>query len=237
MPVPNASVVWWGSLLWLMAVGGAAFVIAWLSGTRLHIHKLAYVVLLLGVTVGLSASYVAWLGVDYADILATHWGWGVLGGVIAATLLALPASHQPVDHPLHGRDRTVALASEGVVYGTAEGILLSALPAFIGWQMVHSLAWSGAVGGVARWTVPFIAAAYVVIAHHLGYWNFRNRILVPVTLGLTVQTAAFLITTSWIAPALAHVLLHSELVVRGSEMPPQDRPARAMGQQQPLRAA
>jgi hypothetical protein len=84
-----------------------------------------------------------------------------------------------------------------------------------------------------------MAAASVVVAHHLGYWDYRNKILVPITLGLTVQTVAFLVTGSWIAPALAHILLHSELIIRGSEMPPKDRPARgpALGAEEPRIAA
>jgi hypothetical protein len=42
MIVPTAAPVWWGSLLWLAAVAVAAFAVAWLSGTRLQIHKGPY---------------------------------------------------------------------------------------------------------------------------------------------------------------------------------------------------
>ena len=223
MPVPTSDVSWWGSLIWLLIVAAASFGVAWLSGTRLHVRKGLYVPLLLAVTAGLTAGYVAWLGVDVSSVITTRWGWGVLGAMIAAALLVVPASRQPVDRPLHGKSLSAAIVWEGVVYGTAEGVLLSALPPFITWQMVRSIGWSGTAGSVARWTLPILAAAAVTMIHHLGYWNYRNRILIPVTLGLGLLTTGFLVTASWLTPAIAHIFLHITLLVRGSEMPPVDR--------------
>lgn len=171
-----------------------------------------------------AAGYVTWLGVDVSELITRRWGWGLVGAVIAAALLILPATRQPVDRPLHGRSLSAALVWEGVVYGTTEGVLLSALPPFIAWQMVHSLDWSGTAGGVARWALPILAAAAVIVIHHLGYWNCRNRILIPITFGLSLLTTGFLVTASWLTPAIAHTFLHTTLLVHGSEMPPVDRP-------------
>lgn len=224
MPVPISAASWWGSLLWLVGVAVVAFGIAWLSGTRLAIRKGPYIPALLVVSVALGAGYVAWVDVGFRDVLTARWGWGVAAGLVIGLLLMGPASRQPVERSLQGSQRTWALAWEGVVYGTGEGLLLSAVPAFIGWQMVHSLGWSGTSGAIARWTLPLLAAAAVVVIHHLGYWNFRNRILVPVTLAMTVQTLGFLVTASWLAPVVTHIVLHAFLVVHGSDMPPNDRP-------------
>ncbi len=225
MPVPSSPVSWWGSLVWLIGLTVAAFGVAWLSGTRLHIRKSPYIPLLLAVTAGFTAGYIAWLGVGVTDMLTARWGWGLLAGLVIAAALAVPASRQPTDRPVHGRQLSTALAWEGVVYGTAEGLLLSGLPPFMTWQMIHSLGWAGTAGGIARWTLPVVAAAAVIVIHHLGYWSCRNRILIPITLGLSVLSMGFLLTASWVAPVLAHILLHDTLIVRGSEMPPHDRPA------------
>jgi hypothetical protein len=77
-----------------------------------------------------------------------------------------------------------------------------------------------------------LAAAIVIVVHHLGYWSCRNKILIPITLALTVLTVAFLATGSWIAPALAHVVVHATLIVRGSEMPPHARATEALAHDQ-----
>ena len=228
MPVPVHEAAWWGSLLWLGGVTVTAFVVAWLTGTRLHIRRVWYVPLLFTVTFGLAAAYIAWLGVGFADVLTVHWGWGLLAGVVAAALLYKPMARQPVTRQVpHGRQLRWELFWEDGVYGTAEGVLLSALPPFIAWQMVHSLGWTGVGGAFARWGLPILAAAVVVVIHHLGYWNFRNKILIPITLGLSLLSVAFLVTASWIAPALAHILMHTEATHRGVELPPAERPTTA----------
>ncbi|HET6965391.1 MAG TPA: hypothetical protein VFH58_11515 [Acidimicrobiales bacterium] len=227
MPIPTHEPVWWGSLLWLLGIAAASFGVAWLSGTRLRIKRPVYVALLLGVTLGLAAGYVAWLGVGVTDVLTARWGWGLLAAALAPVLLAWPVSHQPVTRHVRGRRLAWEMIYEGGVYGAAEGVLLSALPPFVTWQMVHALGWSGAGGAIARWALPIGAGAAVAVIHHLGYWNYRNKILLPISLGLSALSVAFLVTASWIAPALGHVLMHWELTIQGSEMPPQERPVRA----------
>lgn len=225
MPVPLHEPVWWGSLLWLLGIAATAFVVAWVPGTRLHIRRSHYVPLLLTVTAALTAGYVAWLGVGVRDVATARWGWGLLAAIVSPILLYLPMSHQPVTRHVRGRQLRWEMFWEGGVYGIGEGILLSALPVFVTWQMIHALGWSGTAGALARWTLPIVAAAVVVVTHHLGYWSCRNRILVPITLGLSVLSIGFLLTGSWIAPALAHIFMHWKLTIQGTEMPPHERPA------------
>lgn len=225
MIVPSHEPAWWGSLIWLIGVAAASFVVAWLPGTRLRIRRPYYVPLLFLTTAGLTVGYLAWLGAGYREVATTRWGWGLLAAFGCALLLSKPIAHQPVTRHVSGRQLRWELVWEGGVYGTAEGVLLSALPPFITWQLVHSLGWEGTGGAIARWTLPVLAAAAVVVIHHLGYWSCRNRILLPITLGLSVLTIAFLLTGSWIAPALGHILMHTQITRQGTEMPPQERPA------------
>jgi len=233
MPVPSVEPAWWGSLIWLVGLALAAFLIAWLSGTRLRIRRVWYIPLLFVVTGGLTAGYVAWLGVGVNDLVTARWGWGLLAAVIAPVVLAFPMSRQPVTRHVRGRQLSWELLWEGGVYGSAEGVLLSALPPFMAWQMVHALGWTGNGGAVGRWALPILAAAAVVVIHHLGYWSCRNMILLPITLGLSVLSIGFLVTGSWIAPALGHIFMHHELTLHGTEMPPQERPAAILSITQP----
>lgn len=224
MPVPASAPAWWGSLLWLGGVGFAAFAIAWLSGTRLRIRRPVYIPILVAMTGGLTAGYVEWLGIGVARVFTARWGWGLVAAGVAGVILGFGMTRQPVTRKLHGRQLTWALVWEGVVYGIAEGVLLSALPAFITWQMLHSLGWAGTAGAVARWTLPVAAAAGVIVVHHLGYWNCRNRILIPITWGCSLLTVGYLVTASMVAPTLGHILLHFAGDIHGVEMPPVERP-------------
>lgn len=220
MIVPAQEAAWWGSALWLGGVALASFGVAWLSG-RLSIRRAWYIPLLLLLTGGVSLGYLAWLDVDLGSVATHNWQWGVVAGVVAAALLYRPMQHQPVTRHVEGVQLRREIAWEGAVYGVAEGVLLTALPPYLGWQITQSLGWDGGgVEALGRWAVPILAAVAVVVIHHLGYWNYRNRMLVPIGLGLTVLTVAFLVTGSWIAPALGHVLMHVEATVHGTDLPP-----------------
>ncbi|MDE3086912.1 MAG: hypothetical protein KGJ77_09115 [Acidobacteriota bacterium] len=224
MPVPVSAPVWWGSLLWLVGVGASSFGVAWLSGTRLRIRRALYIPLLALVTGGLTAGYVAWLGVGVEDVVLARWGWGLLAAGVAGLVLGFGVIRQPATRRLERRDLPEAVVWEGIVYGTAEGVLLSALPVLMTWQLLHSLGWAGTAGAVARWTLPVLASAAVIVVHHLGYWNCRNRILVPITWGCSLLAVGYLVTASMVAPTLGHILLHFAADAHGVEMPPVDRP-------------
>ncbi|HET7310705.1 MAG TPA: hypothetical protein VFJ17_05210 [Mycobacteriales bacterium] len=228
MIVPTHEPAWWGSLIWLGTVTVLAFGIAWSSG-RFRIPRVWYIPLLFVTTVGMAVTYVEWLGAGLGSVVSTRWGWGLLAAAIAPIVLYKPMQHQPVTRHVHGSRLRRELVWEGGVYGVAEGVLLSALPPFITWQMVQSLGWTG--GGlqtVARWALPLVAGALVVVIHHLGYWNYRNKILIPIALGLSVLSVGFLITGSWLAPAIGHIFMHFEATVHGTDMPPNDRPGRSV---------
>jgi hypothetical protein len=224
MPVPPAPVSWTGSLLWLLALALAAFTVAWVA-SRFDIERTPYVALLAVVTGALTVGYVAWLAVPAGELLTTHWGWGLIMAPVCAAPLIIGMRKQPAPHPRTGRPLIMVLLWEGVVYGIAEGFLLSALPVLMTWQMLHSLSWSGAGGGIARWTLPIVASVAVIIAHHLGYWEYRNRMLIPISIGCGLLSLGYLVTASPIAPTLGHVLGHASGLRRGVELPPHPHPA------------
>lgn len=220
MPVPTLAAPWAGSLLWLAGLSAAAFAVSWLLANRLHLGRFLYIGVLSVVTGAISVAYLAWLGVGIGDILTTHWGWGLLAAPIAAAFGTFGMTRLPATNRRTGRQLTVALIWEGIVYGITEGILLSALPAFMTWQAIHSLGWSGFGGALARWTVPVLASILVIVVHHLGYAEYRNRQLIPISIGCGMLTVGYLVTASVIAPTLGHVLMHTAAILHGSELPP-----------------
>jgi uncharacterized membrane protein len=69
-----------------------------------------------------------------------------------------------------------------------------------------------------------LGALFVIVVHHLGYREFRQRTARKTLGGALVacgtQALAFLVTGSIVAPVVAHILLHCQLTLRGDEMPP-----------------
>lgn len=220
MPVPVSPASWVGSFIWLVALAAAAFVVSWLAADRLNIKRTPYIGVLALVTAGVTVSYVAWLGVGIYDALTARWGWGLLAAALSSAFLVVGMTKLPVIRRLNGTRLAKALLWEGVVYGIAEGLLLSALPVFMTWQMIHSLGWAGVGGGIARWTLPIVASVAVIVVHHLGYWEYRNRMLVPIAMGCGLLSLGYLLTGSPIGPMLGHVLGHGSSLLHGGELPP-----------------
>jgi hypothetical protein len=69
------------------------------------------------------------------------------------------------------------------------------------------------------------------LVHHLGYREFRTRaarkMLRGALVGCGLQALAFLLTGNVFAPVVPHIVLHTQLTLRGNEMPPatETRPA------------
>jgi hypothetical protein len=66
-----------------------------------------------------------------------------------------------------------------------------------------------------------LASLVVIVVHHLGYRGFHNRAaLVPVMVGCGLLSLAYLLTASPLSAVGGHILLHTALARRGTEMPP-----------------
>ncbi|HEX6206721.1 MAG TPA: hypothetical protein VF058_00005, partial [Actinomycetota bacterium] len=105
---------------------------------------------------------------------------------------------------------------EGVVYGSAEGLLLSVLPVVVTWQLLGALDWGDAWRGLAA----LAASVVVIVAHHLGYPEYRGRGIVSPVIGCTALSVAYLATGSPIAAIGGHIVLHLAMQLRGMELPP-----------------
>jgi hypothetical protein len=229
VPVPVSLIPWAGSLIWVAALAVVSFLVTWVAADKLRMRRTPYIAVLTVVTAAMTAGYIAWAGISVTALLTTHWGWGLLAAPLCGAFLIVGMTRLPVTRRLSGRRLGIASMWEGVVYGTTEGVLLSALPVLIAWQMIHSLGWSGPGGAIARWTLPVVASIVIVIVHHLGYWEYRNRLLLPISVGCGLMSVGYLVTASPIAPVLAHVLSHATGLVHGTELPPHPHRAPAVG--------
>jgi hypothetical protein len=119
----------------------------------------------------------------------------------------------------------VSLESSGLVYGAAEGMLLSVLPVLVTWQMFSSNGWTSGWRSIAAGVFAIVASIAVIVAHHLGYPEFRSPKMGQAVLGCGVLSIAYLLTASVIAPILAHATLHIVAIRIGMELPPYEERA------------
>lgn len=225
MPVADASFGWQEAVAAFAIISIVAFLVTWVVTDVGHVSRTPYVGILTLTTLALAAGYLAWSGTSAADLVTMGWGWGILAGVVAAALVAplvrrLPRGPRPEGTQLVGR-----FLWEGVVYGTAEAILLATLPVLAVWQGADALGWTDTAGvKAAAGALAVVGALFVIAVHHLGYREFRARAarkrLLGALVGCGIQASAFLVTGNVLAPIVAHIVLHWQLTLRGNEMPP-----------------
>jgi hypothetical protein len=225
MPVADPAFGWQEAVAAFAIITVAAFLVTWVLTDRLRIPRAPYIPMLLAVALGLGVGYLAWSGTSASELTSSAVGWGLAAGLIAAAI-ALPLVRQLPAHPHASGTRLVGLLLwEGLVYGIAEAVLLSTLPVLTVWQALVDLGWTdGGWAKVGSGALAILGALLVILVHHLGYAEFRTQAGRPGLFGALaicgVQAIAFLVTGSVLAPIVAHIILHGQLLLRGDELPP-----------------
>jgi hypothetical protein len=232
-------ITWWSQLIWLLAIALTSFLVTWIFTDLLHLEQTPYIAVLAVVTGALLTGYLSWSNTDWVTFLSYQWLWGLVGAIIASSLIIvglLRGSRSqtqllaPAPRP-EGIRLVGALLWEGLVYGMAEGLLLSVLPVLITWQALSSLHWTQSWYGIIMSGILALGASVVVIVvHHLGYREYRGRKLVSAEAGCAPLSLAYLLTVNPLAAGVGHSILHMAAVLRGIELPPhQEKSGHAVG--------
>lgn len=231
MPIaPDPSFTWQDALAAFAIIGAVAFLVTWVVTDLIGLRRTPYIAVLLFVTLDLMGGYFAWSGLRLADLLTSGWGPAVVAGLVAAIVVAPGVRRLPAGIRPHGTRLAGRLLWEGTAYGVAEALLLATLPVLAVWQACDALGWTEAGWAAVGSGALAVSGALVVIAvHHLGYRGFRGRrgrrMLAGALIGCGIQALAFLLTGNALAPIVAHVLLHAQMILRGVELPPVRRVA------------
>jgi hypothetical protein len=225
MPSADVGFTWQDALMAFAVIALVAFLVTWVLTDLSGIRRATYIPLLLVVTLGLGAGYCAWSGTSAGELLSSGMGWAVLAGLVVAAV-AFPLVQRLPAHPHATGGKLVGLMLwEGVLYGIAEALLLSTLPVLAVWQACVALGWTdGAWPRIGSAALAVAGSLLVILVHHLGYAEFRTEAGRPGLFGALavcgVQAIAFLASGNALAPIVAHVVLHGQLLLRGDELPP-----------------
>lgn len=227
-------ITWWSQLIWLLALALASFLVTWAFTDLFHLSQTPYIGVLAVVTGAFLAGYLSWSHTDWVTFLSYQWLWGLVAAIIVSSLIIVmllrsirsqPEMLEPAPRP-QGVHLLGALLWEGLVYGMAEGLLLSVLPALITWQAVSSLGWTQSwYGSILSGIMALAASVVVIMVHHLGYRDYRGRKLVSAEVGCAPLSLAYLLTMNPLAASVGHSILHMAAVLRGIELPPHQEPS------------
>ena len=225
MPLADPAFTWQQALAAFAVITVAAFLVTWVLTDLLKIRRTAYIPMLFVVALGLGAGYCAWSGTSVRELLTSDVGWALVAGFIAAAI-AIPLVRRLPIHPHATGGKLVGLMLwEGLVYGIAEALLLSTLPALAIWQATADLGWTDeGWARIGSGALAITGSLVVILVHHLGYAEFRTQggrvALFGALVVCGMQAVAFVATGNALAPIVAHIVLHGQLLLRGDELPP-----------------
>jgi hypothetical protein len=218
---PLIHVSWTAGLVWLAGIATAAFLVSWTLSDLRPTKRVFYIPILALVTGILTAGYLLWSEAGSA-FWTNQWAYGLLGAALAGGLLTVLLNRRPIPHGQPQAITARTLGWDGLVYGAAEGMLLSVLPVVVTWQMLSSNGWGSGWRSFAAGLLAIVASIVVIVVHHLGYPDFRGAKMSQAVLGCGILSIAYLLTASVIAPILAHAVLHVVVVRKGMELPPHE---------------
>ena len=200
---------------WLVGGMAVAFLVPYVLADRVGLARDLYYGLYAAAVIALFVGWAHDTGQPIRAMLARRWRLAVLLGVAFAGISAFIATRAE-DAGAHpgGIEFAGALLWRGLVYGAADGLLLSAFPILLVFAALRGSRLRRRAGGLlAVGTIAMVASLSMTAVYHAGYSDFRSsKLRKPVT-GDLVWSVPTLATLNPIGAPIAHVGLHIGAVV------------------------
>jgi hypothetical protein len=153
------------------------------------------------------------------ELIRRRWPVAVaLGLVCAAVLVVIVLRTDDATSRPDGLALVGAITWRGIVYGLADGLLLSAFPILAVFSAFKGTRLPGrVVGKVVIGLAAVVASLAMTATYHLGYSDFRSEKVKSPLKGDIIWSAPTLLTLNPIGAPIAHVGVHVSAVVHSSE--------------------
>jgi hypothetical protein len=206
---------------WLWLAGGLvlAFLIPFVFADTLEINRDLYYGLYAATAIGYIALWSRSTNQSLRRLASKRLPLALGLGVVASAILAVMVVRTEDATPRpDGIELAAAVAWRGVVYGAADGLLLSVFPilavfaAFAGTRLRRSIAGTAVVGLIA-----LTASLAMTAVYHAGYSEFRGENLRKPVAGDVVWSAPTLLTLNPVGAPIAHITMHTTAVLHSYE--------------------
>ena len=219
---PGAVHVWHGvSVHWAWLAGGLmyAFALPYVLADVLEINRDLFYGLYALAVIALFALWSRSTGYDLVAAAKRRWVAAlVLGLAVAAVMVAIVLRTEDATARPDGIELIGAVAWRGILYGVADGLLLSVFPilvvfaALAGARLNRSLLGKGAIGAIA-----LVASLAMTTVYHAGYSDFRSEKMRKPLTGDVIWSVPTLVTLNPIGSPIAHAGLHTSAVLHSYE--------------------
>ena len=157
-------------------------------------------------------------GQALGPMVRRRWMLAVGLGLAAAAILVLVVLQKDSTTRPEGIELLGALLWRGVVYGAADGLLLSAFPILAVFAIFEGTrARQRLTGKIAIGLAALLASMVMTATYHLGYSDFRSAKLRQPVAGDVVWSAPTLLTLNPVGAPIAHAGLHVSAVLHSYE--------------------
>jgi hypothetical protein len=192
-----------------------AFLVPFVVADQLGLERDLYLIVYVAAVAGLFLGWAHDTGQSLHGMFARRWRLAVGLGVAFAGIGAVIAigAEDASGHP-GGIEFVGALLWRGIVYGAADGLLLSAFPILLVFAALSNSRLRRRAGGlIAVGAVAMVASLAMTAVYHAGYSDFRgSKLSKPVT-GDLVWSVPTLATLNPVGAPIAHVGVHLTAIV------------------------
>ena len=205
--------------LWLGGGFALGFLVPFVLADTLHLDRDVYYGLYAASVFGYVAAWSRATQQSLRRLASRRLGLTIGLAAIASLLLALMVfrSEESTTRP-EGIEFAAAIVWRGILYGAADGLLLSVFPilavfaAFAGASIRRRKGGTALVGVIA-----LIASLAMTAVYHAGYSDFRGEKLRKPLVGDIVWSAPTLLSLNPVGAPIAHIALHTAAVVHSYE--------------------
>ena len=205
-------------LYWLGAGLALFFLVPFLLTDLTAVHRDVYYAVYIATVCSFAGLWLRFATESPRAVLTRNWVFGVaLGALFVIPMVVIVLQEDATSRPA-GVHLFLPILLRGVLYGLADGVILSAFPilaVFAAFAGTRALArWRGtfAVGALALAVSMLFTAVY-----HLGYSDFRGEKVRRPLAGNSIWSLPTLATLSPLGAPLAHAGLHVSAVVHSYE--------------------
>jgi hypothetical protein len=205
-------------IAWLIGGFALGFLVPFVFADTLELPRdLFYAVYVVSV----GALFFGWAkttGQDLGPMFRRRWVLALALGLTAAAVLAAIVLQKESTSRPEGLDLVAAVVWRGVVYGAADGLLLSVFPILAVFAIFEGTKSRQRVTGkIAIALAALVASMAMTATYHLGYSDFRSAKLRQPIAGDVVWSAPTLLTLNPIGAPIAHAGLHVSAVLHSYE--------------------
>jgi hypothetical protein len=216
------------AIVWLLAASLLGFGISAVFSSWLKLSRRVFLVPYIILTSAFLFRFFRAIEIYLPALLTENWIGGLVAGVIVGAFLVKNVRSQPYSRQSTGGELALDITWLGLAYGIIDALFLNVMPVLavsIGYPQVGwATSWFGKIGfGI----LALVASLLVTFAYHVGYTEYRSRIVGFVLVGNTLITLAYVLSASPLGAILSHTIMHVAAALQGPEttiqLPPHNK--------------